>query len=242
MFGIATMLIGIPTGVKIYDWMLTMFRGRVRFTVPMLYSLGFILLFVLGGMTGILLANPAVDYQVHNTLFPGRAFPQRAGPRHAVRHAGGLPFLVSQGFRLSAQRALGHFLRAVLDRRLHAGVLSALWVGLMGLPRRTVAYSDPPYVPYMIVAFLGAASSLRARRLVVQLWVSIHASDELRFCRRSVGRAQPGMVDLRASAGIQLFALSRVTAAMRSRCEGRWRAFHARSYGDIECRRTARWA
>ena len=58
IFGIASMLIGIPTGVKIYDWMLTMFRGRVRFTVPMVYSMGFILLFVLGGMSGILLAIP----------------------------------------------------------------------------------------------------------------------------------------------------------------------------------------
>jgi cytochrome o ubiquinol oxidase subunit 1 len=58
VFGIASMLIGIPTGVKIYDWMLTMFRGRIRFTVPMIYSIGFMLLFVLGGMSGILLADP----------------------------------------------------------------------------------------------------------------------------------------------------------------------------------------
>ncbi|TAM03350.1 MAG: cytochrome ubiquinol oxidase subunit I, partial [Rhodanobacter sp.] len=69
VFGIASMLIGIPTGVKIYDWMWTMFRGRVRFTVPMVYALGFIVLFVLGGMSGILLANPTIDYQVHNTVF-----------------------------------------------------------------------------------------------------------------------------------------------------------------------------
>lgn len=64
VFGIASMLIGIPTGVKIYDWMATMFRGRVRFTVPMVYSISFILLFVLGGMSGILLANPSIDYQI----------------------------------------------------------------------------------------------------------------------------------------------------------------------------------
>lgn len=69
VFGIASMLIGIPTGVKIYDWMWTMFRGRIRFTVPMIYSIGFMLLFVLGGMSGILLADPGVDYQVHNSVF-----------------------------------------------------------------------------------------------------------------------------------------------------------------------------
>ena len=55
-FGIATMLIGIPTGVKIYDWILTMFRGRIRFAVPMLYALAFLMLFVIGGLSGILLA------------------------------------------------------------------------------------------------------------------------------------------------------------------------------------------
>src|SRR5699024_9909152 len=69
VFGIASMLIGIPTGVKIYAWLWTMFRGRIRFTAPMIYSIGFILMFVIGGITGILLANPAIDYQVHNTVF-----------------------------------------------------------------------------------------------------------------------------------------------------------------------------
>eukprot|EP01037_Dinobryon_pediforme_P040141 gene40141-49132_t len=69
VFGIATMTIGVPTGVKIYDWIWTMFRGEVRFTVPMLYSLAFMMTFVLGGFTGILLAFPPLDYLVHNTLF-----------------------------------------------------------------------------------------------------------------------------------------------------------------------------
>ena len=69
VFGIATMCIGIPTGVKIYDWILTMFRGQVRFTVPMLYSLAFMMTFVIGGFTGIILAMPPLDFLVHNTLF-----------------------------------------------------------------------------------------------------------------------------------------------------------------------------
>ncbi|MEZ0606563.1 cbb3-type cytochrome c oxidase subunit I [Paraburkholderia sp. IW21] len=67
--GIASMLIGIPTGVKIYDWMTTMFRGRIRFTVSTIYLIGFMLLFVLGGMSGIPLADPGIDYQVHNSVF-----------------------------------------------------------------------------------------------------------------------------------------------------------------------------
>jgi cytochrome o ubiquinol oxidase subunit 1 len=68
-FGIATMTIGVPTGVKIYDWIWTMFRGEVRFTVPMLYAIAFMMTFVLGGFTGIILAMPPLDYLVHNTLF-----------------------------------------------------------------------------------------------------------------------------------------------------------------------------
>ncbi|HAD16421.1 MAG TPA: cytochrome ubiquinol oxidase subunit I, partial [Erythrobacter sp.] len=68
-FGIATMIIGIPTGVKIYDWMATMWRGRIRVTAPIVYLTGFFLLFVIGGLSGIILANPSIDYQVHNSTF-----------------------------------------------------------------------------------------------------------------------------------------------------------------------------
>ena len=68
-FGIATMLIGVPTGVKIYDWIWTMFRGEVRFTPSMLLSMAFMMTFVLGGFSGIILATPPLDYMMHNTLF-----------------------------------------------------------------------------------------------------------------------------------------------------------------------------
>ena len=105
VFGIASMLIGIPTGVKIYDWMLTMFRGRVRFTVPMVYSIGFILLFVLGGMSGILLANPTVDYQVHNTVFLVAHFHNVAVP--------GVLFGMIAGYHFWFPKALPWYPRAL---------------------------------------------------------------------------------------------------------------------------------
>src|SRR5690349_18863509 len=69
IFGIASMIIGIPTGVKIFNWLFTMYGGRVRFSVPMHYLIGFMLLFVGGGLTGVLLAIPPVDFVTHNTLF-----------------------------------------------------------------------------------------------------------------------------------------------------------------------------
>ena len=68
-FGIASMAIAVPTGIKIYNWMATLFRGRVRMTVPMIYATGFFYLFVVGGLTGVMLANPVISFQVHNTLF-----------------------------------------------------------------------------------------------------------------------------------------------------------------------------
>lgn len=68
-FGIMTMIIGIPTGVKIFNWLFTMFRGRIRFDSPMIWFMGFVFLFTIGGMTGIMLAVPAIDYQMHNSLF-----------------------------------------------------------------------------------------------------------------------------------------------------------------------------
>jgi cytochrome o ubiquinol oxidase subunit 1 len=167
-FGIASMLIGIPTGVKVYDWMLTMFRGRIRLTVPMVYALGFIVLFVLGGISGILLASPTIDYQVHNTVFLVAHFHNVAVP--------GVLFGMLSAYHFWFPKAFGFR----LDERW--GKVSALcWIfgfmgaffplyalGLMGLPRRSVAYADARYVPLEWVAFAGALLILAA--LLAFLW------------------------------------------------------------------------
>ena len=68
-FGITTMIIAVPTGVKIFNWLFTMYKGRVRLEVPMYWTIGFLITFTIGGMTGVLLAVPPVDFQLHNTLF-----------------------------------------------------------------------------------------------------------------------------------------------------------------------------
>ncbi|HUC20721.1 MAG TPA: cbb3-type cytochrome c oxidase subunit I, partial [Candidatus Polarisedimenticolaceae bacterium] len=68
-FGIMTMVIAIPTGVKIFNWLFTMYRGRIRFATPMLWFLGFVVVFTIGGMAGVLMSVPAIDFQVHNSLF-----------------------------------------------------------------------------------------------------------------------------------------------------------------------------
>ncbi len=68
-FGIMTMIIAIPTGVKVFNWIFTMYRGRVRFTTPMLWFIGFIVTFTIGGLTGVMMSVPAANFQFHNSLF-----------------------------------------------------------------------------------------------------------------------------------------------------------------------------
>ncbi len=181
VFGIASMMIGIPTGVKVYDWMWTMFRGRIRFTVPMVYSIGFIFLFVLGGMSGILLADPGIDYQVHNSVFLVAHFHNVAVPGVLFGLIAGYHFWFPKafGFRLNERWGMFSAVCWILGFMLAFFPLYAL--GLMGLPRRTVSYSQPSYVPLEMVAFLGAILVLVAlAALVVQLWVSIEHRNENR--------------------------------------------------------------
>jgi cytochrome o ubiquinol oxidase subunit I len=174
VFGIATMLIGVPTGVKVYDWLWTMFRGRVRFTVPLVYALAFSMLFVIGGLTGIILANPSLDYQVHNTQFliahfhnmlvPGTLFGLLAGYH--------LWFPKAFGFRLDERWGLFSALCFIIGFVLAFFPLYAL--GLLGYPRRTLEFFDPAYVPYMVVALVGALTILIGLAgLVMQLVISI---------------------------------------------------------------------
>ncbi|MDB5754913.1 MAG: cytochrome o ubiquinol oxidase subunit, partial [Massilia sp.] len=68
-FGITTMIISIPTGAKIFNWLFTMYRGRIRFELPMMWTIAFMITFVIGGMTGVLLAVPSADFVLHNSLF-----------------------------------------------------------------------------------------------------------------------------------------------------------------------------
>nr|WP_255697497.1 cbb3-type cytochrome c oxidase subunit I [Pseudacidovorax sp. NFM-22] len=174
VFGIATMAIGIPTGVKVFDWILTMFRGRVRLSVPMLYALAFMVLFVVGGLTGVLLANPAIDYQVHNSVFLVAHFHNMLIP--------GLLYGLLAAYTYWFPKAFGF--------RLHEGwgrIACGCWVtgfclaflplyplGLMGMPRRSQAFFEPQYLPYTIVAAIGAVFLLAALvSLGVQLIVSV---------------------------------------------------------------------
>ncbi|MGI9521752.1 MAG: cbb3-type cytochrome c oxidase subunit I [Hyphomicrobiaceae bacterium] len=180
-FGIATMFIAVPTGVKVYDWMATLYRGRIRISVPMIYSIGFLILFVIGGLSGVILANPTIDYQVHNTLFLVAHF-------HNVLIPGVL-FGLLAGFHYWFPKMFGFR----LNERWGAAA-ATLWIigfaitflplyvlGLMGMPRRSVSYADPAFEPIMIIAFVGALTVLSAVAcLVWQIFVSVRDREAAR--------------------------------------------------------------
>jgi cytochrome o ubiquinol oxidase subunit 1 len=180
-FGITTMIIAVPTGAKIFNWLFTMYGGRVRFEVPMLWLMGFMVTFVIGGMTGVLLAVPPVDFQLHNSLFLVAHF-------HNVI-IGGVVFGLFAGYTYWFPKAFGF--------RLHDGLgKAAFWcwfigfylafmplyiLGLMGATRRMQHYDDMAWQPYMEVALLGALLILAGIGfLAAQLVVSIRNRDKLR--------------------------------------------------------------
>ncbi len=181
VFGIATMLIGVPTGVKVYDWLLTMVRGRVRLTTAMLFSIMFMVTFVIGGLTGVILANPPVDFVVHNSLFLIAHFHNMLipGTLFGMFAAYYLWFPKMFGFRLSEQWGRVAFWFWSFGFYLAFMPLYAL--GLMGGMRRTVQWFDPTYLPWLIVAFVGAlliVAGLASQ--AIQLWVSIRDRAQLR--------------------------------------------------------------
>jgi cytochrome o ubiquinol oxidase subunit 1 len=181
IFGIASMIIAVPTGVKIYNWLFTMYGGRIRFTTPMLWSLGFMVTFIIGGLTGVLVAVPPADFLLHNSLFLVAHF-------HNVI-IGGVLFGAFAGYTYWFPKAFGF--------RLHEGWgIAAFWfwqvgffvtfiplyaVGLLGMTRRMQHYDVPEWKPWLLVSSVGAILILVGILCqIAQLVVSIANREKLR--------------------------------------------------------------
>src|SRR5579863_5353305 len=156
-FGIMTMIIAVPTGVKVFNWLFTMYRGRVRFTTPMLWAIGFMVTFVIGGMTGVLLAVPPADFVLHNSLFLVAHF-------HNVI-IGGVLFGVFAGYTYWFPKAFGFKLDERLGRAafwfwtvgFYVAFMPLYLLGLEGMTRRLQHYDVAAWYPWLVVAALGAA-------------------------------------------------------------------------------------
>ena len=181
IFGITSMIIAVPTGVKVFDWLATMYGGRIRFTTPMLWSLGFITTFVVGGATGVLLAVPPADFVLHNSLFLVAHF-------HNVIVSSVL-FAAFAGYSYWFPKAFGFTLDEKWGKRAFWFALVGFIVtfapmyvlGLLGMTRRMQSYDVPGWHPWVLVAGFGTGIiAISVVCQIVQLVVSIRHREELR--------------------------------------------------------------
>jgi cytochrome o ubiquinol oxidase subunit I len=180
-FGIMTMIIAVPTGVKVYNWLFTMYGGKVRFSAPMLWSIGFMVTFVIGGMTGVLMAVPPADFVLHNSLFLVAHF-------HNVI-IGGVLFGAFAGYNYWFPKAFGFRLDETWGKRafwlwfcgFYAAFMPLYVLGLLGMTRRLQHFDRPEWYPWVLAAAGGACLiTLGICAQIIQLMVSIRNRAVLR--------------------------------------------------------------
>src|SRR5450631_218207 len=181
IFGIASMIIAVPTGVKVFNWLFTMYGGRIRFTVPILWSIGFMITFVIGGMTGVLLAVPPADFVLHNSLFLVAHF-------HNVI-IGGVVFGVFAGISYWFPKAFGFRLEPFWGKMsfwfwvvgFYLAFMPLYVLGLMGVTRRLRHFEDPSLQIWFVIAAIGAfLVFLGIVCFLIQIYVSVRRRDALR--------------------------------------------------------------
>jgi len=154
-FGITTMIISIPTGAKLFNWLFTMYRGRIRFELPMMWTIAFMVTFTIGGMTGVMLAIPPADFVLHNSLFLIAHF-------HNVI-IGGVLFGLFAGINYWFPKAFGFKLDDFWGKisfwcwviGFYIAWMPVYALGFMGVTRRISHIEDPSLQPYFVVAFIG---------------------------------------------------------------------------------------
>ena len=181
IFGIATTIIAVPTGVKIFNWLFTMYGGRVTFATPMLWAMGFVVTFVIGGMTGVLLAVPPADFVLHNSLFLVAHF-------HNVI-IGGVLFGAFAGYTYWFPKAFGFKLHEGIGKAafwfwivgFYVAFMPLYWLGLEGMTRRMQHYDVPEWQPWLLVAAAGALLiAIGIGLQIYQVMYSIKHREELR--------------------------------------------------------------
>jgi cytochrome o ubiquinol oxidase subunit 1 len=181
VFGIASMIIAVPTGVKVFNWLFTMYGGRIVYSPPILWSIGFMVTFVIGGMTGVLLAVPPADFVLHNSLFLVAHF-------HNVI-IGGVLFGAFAGYTYWFPKAFGFRLHEGLGKAsfwcwiigFYVAFMPLYVLGLMGMTRRMQHYDVSAWRPWTLIAAGGAAIILAGIILqIAQIAVSIRRREALR--------------------------------------------------------------
>lgn len=173
-FGIMTMIIAIPTGVKVFNWLFTMHEGRITFATPMLWTIGFITTFTIGGMSGVLLAVPAIDFQVHNSLFLVAHFHNVIIGGVVFGYLAGLGYWFPKMFGFTLNETLGKCAFACWIVGFYVAFMPLYALGLMGMTRRLSHYNVWAWHPYLVVAAIGTSIiALGILFQAMQLMVSI---------------------------------------------------------------------
>ncbi len=180
-FGITTMIISIPTGAKIFNWLFTIYQGRIRFELPMMWTVGFMVTFVIGGMTGVMLAIPPADFVLHNSLFLVAHF-------HNVI-IGGVVFGLLAGTVYWFPKAFGFKLDPFWGKisfwcwlvGCYVAFMPLYVLGLMGVTRRLAIIEDSSLQIWFVIAAIGAAIiACGILAFIIQLVVSFIRREELR--------------------------------------------------------------
>jgi cytochrome o ubiquinol oxidase subunit 1 len=182
-FGIMSMIIAVPTGAKVFNWLFTMYRGRVRFATPMLWAIGFMVTFVIGGLTGVLLALPPADFVLHNSMFLVAHFHNVAIGGVLFGAFAGYAYWFPKAFVFPLNERLGKAAFWCWIVGFYVTFMPLYVVGLEGMTRRLQHYDQPQWYPWLLVSAAGTALILSGIVLqVAQLAVSIrtrHAHTEL---------------------------------------------------------------
>ena len=155
-FGIATMIISIPTGVKIFNWLFTMWGGRVEFTSPMWWTLSFLVTFVIGGLTGVMLAIPAADFVLHNTLFLIAHFHNVIIGGVLFGYFAGLTYWFPKATGFKLNETLGKWSCGLWTVGFFTAFMPLYVLGFMGMTRRLNYYDNPVWNTWLLVAGAGA--------------------------------------------------------------------------------------
>jgi len=155
-FGIATMIIAVPTGVKLFNWLFTIYRGRLRFEPPILWTLGFMVTFSIGGMTGVLMAVPGADFVLHNSLFLVAHFHNTIIGGAVFGYLAGFAYWFPKvfGFRLNAR--LGKAAFWFWQVGFYFAFMPLYVLGFLGMTRRLNHTNNPAWDPWLYLALFGA--------------------------------------------------------------------------------------
>ena len=172
-FGIMTMIIAVPTGVKVFNWLFTMYKGKITFTTPMLWVMAFFTTFAIGGMTGVLMAIPPVDFQTHNSLFLVAHFHNVIIGGVVFGFFAGISYWFPKIFGFSLDEKRGKFAFWFWVVGFYIAFMPLYALGLMGVMRRTQHFANLAYAPYLHLALIGAVLILIG--FMCQIWQVVYS-------------------------------------------------------------------